>query len=189
MKRLMFSLVVLLFAALMVNAQTPTATAYAPVVVTIEGGLTLDPGSYAFATLRQGTTYHVFPNIADGAWQYVDMNNQPDALMDPDDYTDFVCTAVPGANVLINFQYLPTKLLSYDGPGAVFVEYPKAWAYVGGLDADAQPKTIPTFEFQLPAGVDAFSFSPEMIITVPMDVMPGVDYQGLMVVTASFTGF
>lgn len=189
MKRLMFSLVVLLFVAFMVNAQTPTAQAVGYITVTVEGGLTIDDGSFAFATLRQGTSYHVFPSPAEGAWKYVDMNNQPDALMDPDDYTDFVCTAIPGANVLINFQYLPSKLVSYDGPGFISVEYPKAWTYVGGLDADAMPQPLPSFTFQLPAGVDAFAFAPEMIITVPANVMPGVDYIGMMVVTAAFTGF
>lgn len=178
MKRLMLSLVVLLFVALIANAQGPTGTGIGTLTVTPTGtGLTINDAAFELADLRAGKDYHVYLNTAAGAWQYVDIMQALDAPTDVDGLV-FEVAADPYSVIDFNFIVLPTKIYSDGGIGSISISYPKAWAYVD--PTLAQQKSLPNFQVDI--GVDgAIYVGPEMIISIPKDVTPGATYTGLII--------
>jgi hypothetical protein len=83
---------------------------------------------------------------------------------------------------------LPAKLTS-DLGGVINLSYPKAWA--GPLDGSADFPFDPhaPYTYQLPFGVDAFLFAPEIVFDIPVLTPPASTFSGIMVATVAYTGF
>jgi hypothetical protein len=186
MKQLMISLLLILLVVGMSNAQGLSASGFGYIEVGVLGGIDLGEAAFLMADLTPGTSYHVYFDPMNAAWLYVDMLNDPTAPLDAD-WTPFEVTATPGAAVSINFQFLPTKLLS-DLGGTITISYPKAWA--GDMDVNTFPfDPYQPYTYQLAYGNDAFAFAPEIIFNIPSAVPPGAVFSGIMIANVAYSGF
>lgn len=188
MKHLLFSLLLIVLAVGIVNAQVNDATAVAAVSVTVVGGIELVPGAFGLEGLSRGSSYHVFYSQADGAFMYIDMFQAQDAAVAPAAWDPFDATALnPGASVTISFPYLPSKLLSEQG--SIDVSYPKVWAGMDITDAANVYPFNPNVPFTFTTGfaTENLQFAPEMIITVPKGAV-GETFLGIIVANIAYTG-
>ncbi len=186
MKQLMFSLLLIVLAVGLTNAQTTgSATTWAPIGATVLDGFTLDPGEFGLEELNRGYTYQVYLDAVEGAWKFVSLTD-PTAPADPAAWTEFILGGLtPGSSITIS-MILPTALIGEFG--ALPVSFPKAWFVPGADYANALPFN-PNAPYTVNVGfggADAL-FAPEMLLTVPASV-PGTEFFGVIVASVSYTG-
>lgn len=180
MKHLMFSLLLIVLAVGMVNAQS--ATAVGTITAGVASSLSLEAGAIELADLAPGYTYNVYLNVTDGAWQMLVPGS---AEVGEPAVTEFaLADLMVGSQITISFT-LPTTLLGE--AGALAVSFPKAWFMPVAGDYGAVIPFNPNVPFTTLVGSPESSFSPEMTLVVPGST-PAGDYAGIMVCNVSYTG-